>query len=355
MESASLLFTLSGFRLGLHTPSETTMLKSNEQAATPRCVAVTGATGFIGRNLVRELTQRGHRVRALAQRRDFARSLPRENVTVVVGDIFDASDMDDLTAGADAMIHLIGIRREMPGGVTYEKLHVESTRSALAATERSGATRFLQMSALGARPEAACLYHRTKWEAEELVRASGLDWTILRPSVILGPDGEFIKLAQGWARGEESPKHFMPYFSRPMPMAGERVPDRADLAALVQPISVQDVARSFAEALVRPEAIGEAYALVGPDVLTWPQLLVLIRDATPGAKRHIQPIGIPAQIASPAAMVFQKIGLGTLLPFGPSEPIMATEDSTGSPAKVRADLGVTPASFEDTLAWSLSA
>ncbi len=319
-------------------------------------VAVTGATGFVGRFVVRELQSRGLPVRALVRdARKAARVLPAIGVELVTGDVLDADSMDELAAGASAMVHLVGIRRETPGGITFRKLHVEATRNAVQAAERAGVSRYIQMSALGARPDAASKYHQTKWAAEEIVRGSALAWTIVRPSLILGPGGEFMQMATGWARGTEPPKRFMPYFCKPAPSVGEPVPDTCDNSASVQPVSVADVASAIAAAIERDSAIGEVYPLVGPVAYSWPQMLVLIRDATPGAKPKIQPRGVPGVFAHYLALVMGKAGLGTLLPFGPSEPLMAIEDNTGSPAKARADLGVEPAPLDRVLAWSVSA
>ena len=318
-------------------------------------VSVTGATGFVGRFVVRELRSRGVRVRALVRdARKAVRVLSEEGVELVIGDVLDTDSMDELAAGAGAMVHLVGIRREKPGGITFRKLHVEATRNAVAAAERAGVRRYIQMSALGARPDAASAYHKTKWAAEEIVRGSSLAWTIVRPSLILGPGGEFMQMATGWARGTEPPKHFMPYFCKPAPSVGAPVPDTCDNSASVQPVSVADVALSIAAALERDSAIGEVYPLVGPVAYSWPQMLVLIRDATPGAKPKIKPRGVPGVFAHYLAWAMGKAGLGTLLPFGPSEPLMAIEDNTGSPAKTRGDLGVDPAPLDRVLAWSVS-
>ncbi len=322
----------------------------------PRCVAVTGATGFVGRHLVRELVKRGHSVRALVRdRKKAARTLSGVGVSQIEGDIFDAASMDDLARGADAMIHLIGIRREMPGGVTFERMHVNATSAAVDAAQRAGVRRYVHMSALGARPEAASAYHQTKWKAEQLVRHSNLDWTIIRPSLILGPDGEFMEMAKGWVRGTEPPKRFLPYFMKPVPTVGARTPDSADRSAMVQPVSVRNVATAFGVAAERDDAIGEIYPIVGPEPMTWPQLLAQIRDVTPGANHKLKPFGIPGDIAAHMAFGLQKIGLGALLPFGSSEPVMATEDNTGSDAKARIDLGLEPEKFESTLRWCVAA
>lgn len=322
------------------------MSESDNRSGLTPSVAVLGATGFVGRHLVREMISRGWSVRAMVRdRHKAARSLPDHGVKYIMGDVFDEAAMDNLLAGAGAVVNLIGIRREMPGGVTFEKLHVHATRAAIGAAEKAGVRRFLQMSALGTRPQARSLYHQTKWTAETLVRGGALGWTIFRPSIILGPDGEFMEMARGWARGTEQPKHFLPYFSRPASTTGGR-------AARIRPVSVRDVAFAMSQAIACEDSIGEVVPLVGPEELTWPEFLVRIRDVTPGARMKLKPIGVPAHPASNVAWAMQRIGLGSLLPFGPSEPIMATEDNTGSPVKAREQLGVMSEPFEQTLRWS---
>jgi len=318
-------------------------------------IALTGASGFVGRHLVATLLERGHRVRALARDRGkAARTLPIHRIELILGDVFDAQAMRDLTDGADALIHLIGIRREAPGGVTFQRLHVDATASALSAASEAGVRRYLHMSALGVRPDAVADYHRSKYEAECLVRDSSLAWTIFRPSVILGADGEFMEMARGWVRGQAMPKRFLPYFRKPpRRVQGQIIHDETDSASL-QPIDVEDVASAFASALERDEAIGEVYPLGGPDVMTWPQLLESIRDATPGAKPGIKPKGVPVNLARAAATFFGWLGLGQLLPFGPDEPIMASEENTCSQAKAQAHLAMSLTPFSTTLARSVT-
>ncbi|MEC9374382.1 MAG: NAD(P)H-binding protein, partial [Planctomycetota bacterium] len=205
-----------------------------QESIAGKTVAVTGATGFVGRHLCRALVDRGAQVRALTRDLSKAReALPPNNMALVHADIDDEPALRDLVFGADAVIHLIGIRRELGRGVTFRRLHVGATERILRATTRAGVSRYLHMSALGARGDAVSNYHKTKYEAEWLVRRSGLDWTIFRPSIIHGPDGEFMQMAAGWVRGEEQPKFFLPYFFRNEPLPGED-----SLSGRMQPVHV---------------------------------------------------------------------------------------------------------------------
>lgn len=317
----------------------------------PRTIALTGATGFVGRTLTRELLRRGHRVRALV--RDLRRArdtLPvgDASLTLVTGDALDGRSGAELVAGADACLNLIGIIRQEPGGRTFTEIHVDTTRALLQACQSSGTRRFVQMSALGVSGDADCEYRRTKWAAELLVRRSGLDWTIFRPGLIHGPEGDFMQMAAEWASGQSPPYFFMPYFTRWE--HDDRVPagPTRTIDPVVQPVAVEDVALAFAECLDRPETIGEIYPLVGPERLTWPRLLTLVRDHVPGSNRALVPWGIPSEVAAMIAKAAQAAGLGGVLPFDHGMAVMGGQDNTAGTHKVRAELGLEPRPFTPT-------
>lgn len=318
---------------------------------TIQTVAVTGATGFVGRHVVREVLERGCRVRALVREKSRIDSgIPSEGVTRIFGDVLDAQAMDHLCTGADAVIHCIGIRRELPPDVTFRRLHPLAARSAIAAAVRAGVSRFTLISALGTRVGAPSAYHQSKLESEQLLRESGLDWTIFRPSLIHGPDGEMIGMIRDWVLGRQPPRTFMPYFARvefdrTMPPKPPRL-----VSALIQPVYVGDVARAVAASLFDPRAIGEVYHLAGPHSLTWPEMLTMVRDAMPITDSTKKPRPIPAPLAVAIAQAAKFVGLGAALPFGPSEPIMASEDNTAPHDKARAHLGFSPAPFQQSLA-----
>ena len=117
----------------------------------------------------------------------------------------------------------------------------------------------------------------------------------------------------------------------------------------MQPVAVEDVARAIADSLERPEAAGEVFNLVGPEVLTWPQLLEAIQEAVPGADSALRPLGIPANIAAAQARVARKLGLGGILPFNEGMALMGAADSTANPAKAQELLGFRPQPFSSAL------
>src|SRR5690606_9197191 len=131
--------------------------------------------------------------------------------------------------------------------------------------------RYIHMSALGTRPDAVSRYHQTKWEAEEIVRGSELDWTIFRPSLIHGPDGEFMRMMKFFCTSRVR-QPVMPYFG-----SGN---------TLIQPISVRDVATIFVRALTLPATIRQTYELGGPERFTWKELYDVCALAIIGRTRR---------------------------------------------------------------------
>ncbi len=322
---------------------------SNGSTTQPKgVVAVTGATGFVGGHVVRALLDRGYQVRALSHsHKDIADLRDRNAVTVTVGDINDADALNELVRGCTAVVHLVGIIREAKNK-RFEKLHVEGTRSIVKACQRNGINRYLHMSALGVSDESKTEYQKTKFKAEQEVRASGLDWTIFRPSLIHGPGGEFTQMMVQWSRGEIAPWIGMPYFRRPeteqrVPLGGVTYVDPE-----VQPIIVTDVAGYFADAIDREDTIGEIFNLVGSERLTWPAMLEYVHEHVPHAKHGVAPLWAPADIAALQAKAAQFVGLGSLLPFDEGMATMGAEDSTSSLERVEAYFEREPQPFRES-------
>lgn len=318
-------------------------------------VAVAGATGFVGRAIVAEALSRGYTVRALVRDDAKAAAVLPAGVQTVVGDVFNADALDTLCARTDdgspidGLINAIGIRRETSPGVTYQRMHVRAAALLIDAAKRAGTERFVQVSALGTRPNAPTAYHRTKYEAESLLRDSGLVWTILRPSIVHGPDGEFMKMVKDWVLGRAQPYFFLPFFTRVEFDPDHRFAPPSLVVPKVQPVAVEDVAFAAVESLANEHAAGEVYELVGPIAYDWPTLLTTIRDALPMTDSDKRPRGIPAPLAVIAAVKAKIFGIAGLLPFGPSEPIMGSEDSLASSVKAAEHLGLSPRDFEQTL------
>jgi len=216
-------------------------------------IFMAGGTGFVGRHVRQALLAKGHTVRLLVHKRSAGVEPGEEEVE---GDVTMPPSFIEALKGCDATINLVGIIREFPRrNVTFERLHVEATRNLISAAKHAGIGRHLQMSALGATAESSSGYFRSKYVAERELHSSGLDFTIFRPSIIFGPKDDFVNKLAGLMR-------MLPA----MPVIG-------DGTYQLQPISANDVAHCFAEALELPETIGETYELCGPDRMSYNTLL----------------------------------------------------------------------------------
>jgi uncharacterized protein YbjT (DUF2867 family) len=298
-------------------------------------IFVTGGSGFVGSAVIDELLSRGYLARALVNRKPVPTR--GERVTPVSASLFDPASLAEKMRGCEAVIHLVGIIMQRPSkGITFQRLHAEAARNVIDAAGAAGVRRFVHMSALGARPGAVSDYHRTKYQAEEYLRASALDWTIFRPSLIHGPRGEFMHMESRWARRTAPPFLFMPYFG-----AG---PFGTRGAGKLQPIFVADLARAFADALENPRTIGQIYPIAGPDQLTWPQLHRLCAQAIVGHPRWVMPLPVWY-----ARLLTHIPGLSRLLPFNRDQVIMSQENNTCDLTKFTTDFSWTPRPFEETL------
>jgi uncharacterized protein YbjT (DUF2867 family) len=139
-------------------------------------VAVTGGSGFVGSHLASRLTADGVGVVSIARG-------VRPGAGVLHAAIDDVDALANAFAGCDAVAHLAGINREL-GAQTYARVHVDGTRAVIAAAKRAGVRKIVLLSFLRARPGCGSPYHESKWEAEELVRQSGLDYTIVKAGMI---------------------------------------------------------------------------------------------------------------------------------------------------------------------------
>jgi NADH dehydrogenase len=265
-------------------------------------IFLAGGTGFIGGHVCTALLQKGHEIRLLTHRRGDARG---DGVEQIEGDVTRPETFAGMVKGCDATINLVGIIREFPGrGVTFERLHVEATRNVIAAARAAGVPRHLQMSALGARPGAVSTYHRSKFRAEEDVRNSGLDWTIFRPSIVFGPEDDFVNKLAGFIR------------SYPV------TPVIGDGKYRLQPIAAADVARCFTLALEMPETAGRTYELCGPDRLPYNDMLDTIGRVL--GNQHVRKFFNPLPLMRAIVPLLQSF---SFFPVTMDQILMLTEEN----------------------------
>lgn len=302
-------------------------------------VFVTGATGFVGNEVVRQLHDAGHAIRIFVRKKPLFRvegphgSMEAE---IRVGNILDPESLKDALKEIDAVIHLVGIISEV-GASTFENIHVRGTRNVLTAAKEQGVKRFVQMSALGTRPNAVSRYHQTKWQAEEIVRGSGLDFTIFRPSLIFGPRDHFVnlfaKIIRHWSV---------------VPLLGRR-------DAKFQPVAVENVAAAFVKALGEPKSLGQTYDLAGPETLTLSEMTDQIM-AVMKLKRI--KVHVPSFIARIQAAILEFV-FPTFLrqapPLNRQQLTMLDEDNVGNAQPANELFGLKPIAFKQGISRYLSA
>jgi uncharacterized protein YbjT (DUF2867 family) len=288
-------------------------------------ILVTGGTGFVGGHLIRRLREKNIPVRAVVRAPEKAGPLRDLGVEVVKGDVSDRESLDAAAAGVERVVHLVGIIQEAPGQ-TFKAIHVEGTRTVVAAAKKAGVHHFFHQSALGSRPKAASEYHRTKWEAEDLVRESGIPYSILRPSLIYGPGDKFTMRLSDMLK-----------FSPVLPVVGSG-------KAKVQPIYIDDVVTCIEKAVTGDAHLNEIYEIGGPEQLTYEEVTKAIARAM-GIWRP--KVNVPMLFMKPMARVLEAV-----LPNPPvttDQLIMLEEDNVCSLQDIRDAFGIEPVLFREGL------
>lgn len=226
-------------------------------------VTVFGANGFIGRHVVRRLAKTGAIIRVPIRDQEQALFLKPmgdvgQIVTIPCSVRSDVSVRNAIGA-SDAVINLIGILHEK-GPHTFQGIHVEAAARIARCAKEQGARHFVHMSALGANPHSTSAYAKSKAAGEQAVRAFFPEATLMRPSIVFGPEDHFFNLFASLAG-------ISPF----LPLVGGG-------ATRFQPVYVGDVADAIVEALHNPKAAGHLYELAGSRIYTFKDLLVLMLD-----------------------------------------------------------------------------
>lgn len=296
-------------------------------------VCVIGGTGFVGSHLVERLAADGHTPQLLVRPGSESKIEQPQSCRLYPGDITDEEALRACLTGCEAVIYLIGILREEPRrGVTFEGLQYQGVVRTIAAARDNGVQRFLLMSANGVEAQGTP-YQRTKYRAEEHLKASGLDWTIFRPSVIFGePRGRMEFCSQLKQDIIASPLPAPLFFDGlALSSAG-----RFELA----PVSVKDVAAAFSGALTEPAMIGTTYPLCGPEALSWKQILTTIAAAS-GKTKLMLPA--PAFVIKSIAALFDR---WPWFPITRDQLQMLLEGNTCHSDAAFEQLGLAPQSFD---------
>ncbi|MBI5642180.1 MAG: complex I NDUFA9 subunit family protein [Deltaproteobacteria bacterium] len=285
-------------------------------------ILITGGTGFVGRHLIAELLKKSYKVKCLSRDPAKAVSILKEGSEFVKGDVTDkASVLGAIGPDVEAVVHLVGILVEA-GGETYRKSHVEGTRNVVEACMEKGVKRYLHISALGTRENARSDYHKTKWEAEELIRSSSLDYTIFRPSVIFGKGDRFTNTFASLIK--LSPVILIPGNGKNK----------------MQPVFAADLAGAMTASIKRPDTIGETYDAAGPDILTFDEIIDRISEVL--GKKRIKVHG-PMPLMRVNAILMERFMSNP--PFTRGSLIMLEEDNITFNNSLPKVFGISPAGF----------
>ncbi|HYH92368.1 MAG TPA: complex I NDUFA9 subunit family protein [Candidatus Saccharimonadales bacterium] len=236
-------------------------------------ILVTGASGFVGRSAVPALLGAGHRVVALA--RTPTPSEHQVDVETRTGDITQRDTLGPALAGVDAVLHLAAIPRDYRNGADLRLVNTEGTRNVVEAMKTAGVQRLVHMGAMGVEDDPELHYASSKAKAETLVRESGLDWTILKPSLQFGPGDGFFNIIADLVR--LSPGVV------PVPGRGK---------SRFQPIHVEDVARVVAASFSDPGTFRQSFELGGPRYWTYREITQEVLRAL-DKRRAILPMPVP--------------------------------------------------------------
>jgi uncharacterized protein YbjT (DUF2867 family) len=251
-------------------------------------ILVTGGTGFVGPRIVHALREREQFVRAIIRRpRDrSSATLASWGAELVPGDMGDAASLRRAVEGAEVVVHLVSIRQG--SDEDFRRVMDQGTRDLVAAAKEAGVRRFVLMSALGTSEATKDLvpYYSSKWEMEQAVVGSGIEYVIFRPSFVFARDGGILPTFRRLAR------------------AAPVTPIIGSGRQRIQPIWVEDVAAYFAAAVDKPEAANRTYELGGPDAVTWNEFWERLKRAL-GQRRPS--VHVPMRLMRLNALVTERL------------------------------------------------
>ena len=283
-------------------------------------ILLIGGSGFIGQKIASGLSALGHSVLLPTRKAAYAKELwVLPKLQVIEANIHDPAvlaDMCQRLGPGGLVINLVGVLHDKTGspyGPGFLKNHVELTKKIIAAMGAANLKRYIHMSALGASSSGSSMYQRSKGDAENLVKASDLDWTIFRPSVVFGENDKFINLFASLQK-----------FAPVLPLGGA--------AVKFQPVYVSDVAQAFVKSISMSETIGRVFDLAGPRVYTLAEL-VNFAGMVGGRKSMVIPL--------PKPLAYLQAGLLEMMPG----PTLMSRDNLAS----MSEDNVLPAGAENAL------
>lgn len=252
----------------------------------PKKVAVTGATGFIGGHLARFLLAKGHDVVGITRKhpRSADHALASPDCPLIAASLHDVDALSKAFRGCFAVAHCAGVNRNR-GADTFDRVHVQATHNIIEAAKRAGVRRIAITSFLRARPNCGSAYHESKFQAEQIIRASGLDHTILKCGVTYGRGDHMLDHLS-------HALHTFPVFG----LVGMRDQD-------VRPVAVQDAVRVLEASLFDDRLKNKTVAVVGPTTLTLGNAVRAVADVI---DRHPLFVRLPLAFHYPFAWLMER-------------------------------------------------
>jgi NADH dehydrogenase len=248
-------------------------------------ILVSGGTGFVGSSIVKVLLRRGERVAVLGRSAEHVGQRFGDAVEARDGDVRDPATLASAMEGVDFVVNAV----QFPGspienrrkGFTFEEVDLKGTRNQVDAAKRAGVRRFVYVSGAGANKDSEKHWFRYKWEAEDYLQHSGLEWVIIRPTWVYGPDDVSLNRFLGFGK-------MLPF----IPMFGNGEQD-------MQPVFIDDVGRVGADAATKPEAANMLFELGGPERMSMNDVVKTALDVQ-GKKKALlhQPVVVGKLLGS---------------------------------------------------------
>lgn len=296
---------------------------------------ITGATGYFGSNLLPKLIEAGHEpvcLIRLGSEKKIKGLLPE--IKTISGEItdlpawrFQVEEMKNI----DAFINLVGIIREFPSrGITFDGLHFQGTKQLADLATAMGVKRFIQMSALGASPDSKAEYHRSKYQAEEYLKKSGLEWTIFRPSMIVGKGNGALEMIVKLMNSAPL-----------MPIIGNG-------KYRLQPVDIDNVADGFVKSLDDERSFGKIYEIGGPEQFSYDRMIDIIADVR---GKKVKKAHIPTLFMKLSAELLEYF---SFFPLSKGQIAMLKEENITDSDQYFKDFKIKPIGFEESLKKALS-
>lgn len=299
-------------------------------------VFLTGATGFVGSHVLPALLNAGHSVTALVRSDARATALLARvaaspgKLETRIGTVNDRASLDAAMVGCDAVVHLVALPRDWNDGADLERVNAVGTATIVAAAEAAGIKRFIHLGALGVQERPELHYASSKARGEGFVRASSLDWTILKPSLIWGERDGFFNIVAALVK--------IPAPAVPVPGNGK---------SRFQPVWVGDVARAIVQVLDTPKgSIKASFELGGPRYWTYTEITREVALAL-GKRRIIIPMPVP--LITLVARISEAIRLP--FPVATDQLRQLALDNIGATDAVERELGFAPVDMGGRLGY----